>query len=238
MRPPNRGRRRGQLGLAVGALRRRRRPLYLGSLGSTLPVDDNFGYGRGTPVDRWYIERFLGEHAADIAGRVLEVKDPGYTRRFGRAVTQSAVVDIDPDNPCATHVADLADGGGLPDDAFDCFILTQTLQYVFDVPAALRTAHRVLRPGGVLLVTVPAVSRIRPASEDFEDYWRFTPLALRRLLEGAFGEGAISLGADGSVLSQVAFLAGLAADDLTAGELAAADPAHPLLVCARAVKAP
>jgi hypothetical protein len=38
------------------------------------------------------------------------------------------------------------------------------------------------------------------------------------------------------VLAQVAFLEGLAAEDLTRGELAASDERFPLLVCARAVK--
>lgn len=236
MTPARRRTPRARLAVAAAALRRRRRPVWLGSLGSTAPVDDDFGYGRGTPVDRWYIARFLAGHAADVTGRVLEVKDSGYTRRFGHALTECAVLDVDAANPRATHVADLAAADALPTAAFDCFILTQTLQYVFDVPAALRHAHRVLRPGGVLLATVPAVSRIpdRPA---LSDYWRFTPLAMERLLEDAFPGGAVDVRGDGNVLSQIAFLAGLAAEDLTAGELACDDPLHPLLVCARAVRA-
>ena len=237
MTSAKRRQRRAELGVAVAALRRRKRPLWLGSLRSTAPVDDDFGYGRGKPIDRWYIERFLAEHAADISGRVLEVKDRGYTRRLGRSVTQAAVVDIDPDNPRATHVADLAAGDGLPARAFDCFILTQTLQYVFDVPAALRHAHRVLAPGGVLLITLPAVSRIPIDRPQLTDYWRFTPLALQRLLADAFGDGAVAVRGDGNVLAQVAFLEGLAVEDLTVAELRADDAAHPLLVCARAVRA-
>ena len=224
-----------RLGPALGALRRRRGPVWLGSLGSTAPFGTHFGYDRGTPVDRWYIERFLAEHRADITGRVLEVKDSGYTDRFGHAVSERAVLDIDPANPRATHVADLAAGDGLPGAAFDCVILTQTLQFVFDVRAALATAHRILRPGGVLLVTVPVASPI--CEPPLTDHWRFTALSTARLLEEAFAPGAVDVRARGNVLSAVAFLEGLAAEDRTGAELAADDPRLPLVVCARAVRA-
>ncbi|HVE69467.1 MAG TPA: methyltransferase domain-containing protein [Solirubrobacteraceae bacterium] len=219
---------------AMRSLRRGHRPVRFGSLRSTRPLSGAWGYDRGTPVDRWYIDRFLGEHRADVTGRVLEVKDSGYTRRFGHDVTEEGVLDVDAANGRATYVADLADGEGLPSDAFDCFILTQTLQYVYDVPAALRQARRVLRPGGVLLATVPSASRVTdpPAT----DYWRFTPPGLARLLAEAFGPGATTVQARGNVLATVAFLEGLAAEDLERSELSDDDERLPLIVCARAVR--
>jgi SAM-dependent methyltransferase len=216
------------------AVRRRRRPVRLGSLGSTRPVGYSWGYDRGLPIDRWYIERFLERHRAEITGRVLEVKDSGYTRRFGRGVTEAAVIDVDAANDSATHVGDLAEGGDLPSAAFDCFILTQTLQYVFDPAAAITHSHRILRPGGVLLLTVPVTSPL--TDPPLTDYWRFTPLVVARLLERAFGEPAVTVEAHGNVLSQVAFLEGMAAEDLSSEELGADDERLPLIVCARAVR--
>jgi len=217
------------------ALRRRRRPVWFGALGSTAPFGDAWGYDRGTPVDRWYIERFLAGHREDITGRVLEVKDSGYTTRFGHAVTESAVLDVDPSNARATHVADLATGEGLPSAAFDCFVLTQTLQLVFDLRAALEQTHRLLRPGGVLLATVPVTSRV--CDPPLTDHWRFTPLSVARLLEERFGRDGVTVAGRGNVLTQVAFLEGLAAEDLTPEELAVDDERFPLVVCARAVRA-
>jgi SAM-dependent methyltransferase len=207
----------------------------LGSLGTTHPVSSNWGYDRGRPVDRWYIERFLEQHRADITGHVLEVKDSGYTDRFGHAVEERAVLDIDPANERATYVADLAAAAAVPSGAFDCFVLTQTLQYVFDLHAAVAHAHRMLRPGGVLLLTLPVVSRV--TDPPLTDFWRFTPLAAERLLEEVFAPGEIQVQGRGNVLSQVAFLEGLAAEDLTEAELADDDARQPLLVCARAVRA-
>jgi SAM-dependent methyltransferase len=224
-----------RLGPTIQALRRRRRPPRLGSLGSTAPFASAWGYDRGMPVDRWYIERFLREHRADVTGRVLEVKDSGYTDRFGTGVTERAVLDVDAGNERATHVADLAVGDGLPDAAFDCVVLTQTLQYIFDVRAALAQVHRILRPGGVLLATVPVTS---PVCEPWRpDHWRFTPSGVRLLLDEAFGPGAATVQGHGNVLAQVAFLEGLAAEDLTESELALDDERFPLVVCARAVRA-
>lgn len=224
-----------RLAAMAAAVRRGRAPIWLGSLGSTTPVSANFGYDRGRPVDRWYIERFLAAHRGDITGRVLEVKDSGYTDRFGHALTERAVLDIDAQNPRATHVADLATGDGLPDAAFDCFVLTQTLQFVYDVRGALAQAHRVLRPGGVLLATVPVTSPV--CGPPLTDHWRFTPLSFARLLEEAFGTGSVTVQGHGNVLTQVAFLEGLAAEDLTHDELAVDDERFALLVCARAVRA-
>lgn len=235
MADANTNARRARLRVAADALRAGRRPVRLGSLRSTSPFGANWGYDRGRPVDRWYIERFLAANREDITGRVLEVKDSTYTDRFGHGVTQRAVLDVDPANAHATHVADLAAGDGLPPEAFDCFVLTQTLQYVFDVASALRTAHRVLAPGGVLLATLPVVSRV--TEPPLTDLWRFTPAAAQRLFADAFGAGAVGVRGHGNVLAQVAFLEGLAAEDLTEAELAEDDAAHPLVVCARAVKA-
>jgi SAM-dependent methyltransferase len=218
----------------IEAVRRRRRPLWLGSLGSTTPVSESWGYDRGLPVDRWYIERFLDHHRGAITGRVLEVKDSGYTDRFGQGVTGRDVLDVDSSNERATYVADLAAADALPSDAFDCFVLTQTLQYLFDVRAAVTHAHRVLRPGGVLLATLPVTSRVTEAP--LTDYWRFTPASVARLLGEAFGPAAVTVRGHGNVLTQVAFLEGLAAEDLTHAELADHDDRFPVIVSARAVK--
>ena len=228
---------RGQgIGRQIASLRRGVRPARLGSFGSTSPFAAHWGYDRGLPVDRWYIEHFLDGHRDDITGRVAEIKDSTYTRRFGHSVTEHAVVDIDPANPHVTRVADLGTGEGLGSDEFDCFIITQTLQFIYDLPAATRVLHRALRPGGVLLATLPVAGRIEETAPQ-RDLWRFTPVGVERLLSTVFGEEAVSVAGHGNVLAQVAFLQGLAAQDLTQRDLAINDPRFPLVVTARAVKA-
>lgn len=200
------------------------------------PLSDNWGREWGLPVDRWYIERFLSEHAEDIHGDVLEVMDDRYTRRFGSAITSSSVLDVDGSNADATLVADLQEPSAFPEDAFDCVLLTQTLQFVYDLPAAARSLHRMLRPGGVCLITVPAVSKRDRGREQSREYWRLLPDALHRLLGDVFGPGAMTTESFGSARTAVGFLLGLAADDFDGRELEVRDPAFPVIAAARAVK--
>jgi len=157
-------------------LARVRHPAWLGTIRRTSPLSDHWGRDRGTPVDRYYIERFLATERERITGRVLEVRDGGYTERFGDRVGRSDILDVDPGNANATIIADLAAADAIPTGAFDCFILTQTLQYIYDLRTAVAHAHRILRPGGTLLCSVPITSRSDRRELDSE-YWRLTPAA-------------------------------------------------------------
>jgi hypothetical protein len=69
-----------------------------GSLRRLRPIDEDFGFSRGKPIDRYYIDRFVAAHGGkpgyvlgDIHGRVLEVGEDKYTRRYG------TVYEGDPD---------------------------------------------------------------------------------------------------------------------------------------------
>jgi SAM-dependent methyltransferase len=190
-------------------------------------------------VDRYYIERFLSIHAADVRGRVLELGDDAYTRRYGRgAVTRSDVLHLVDGNPAATIVADLTRGEGLESDAFDCIVFTQSLQMIYDLRAALATLWRILRPGGVLLLTTHGTSAIcrREGVDDWGEYWRFTSQGLRRLLGELVPEAALEVEAYGNVLAAAAFLYGLAADELRTRELEHLDRDYEVIVAARALK--
>ena len=203
----------------------------------TTPVSREFGFDRGTPVDRRYIDGFLARNAADIHGHVLEIKDDSYTRRFGaKRVLVSQVLDVDPHNGRATIIDDLTSGTRLPSDTFDCVILTQTLQLIFEVRAALDTVHRILKPGGVALITVPGITQV-PRAEAGSWYWSFTELAVRRLCDAVFRDGTITIQVFGNVLAATAFLHGLAMHELRDDELDAVDPEYPVIVTVRAVKA-
>ncbi|MCS7007961.1 MAG: methyltransferase domain-containing protein, partial [Thermoleophilia bacterium] len=194
---------------------------------STLPLDPTWGAGRGTPIDRVYIARFLERHSADIRGRALEVKSPRYLSLFSENLDSIEILDVDATNPRATLVADLQVGAGVPTDAFDCAIVTQVLHFIYDVPAALRTLHRALAPGGVLLATVPGITRLPHAEgERRSDLWRFTALSARCLVEDVFGSQRVQVETFGNVLAASAMLYGLAAEDLLPSELDYHDPAY------------
>jgi SAM-dependent methyltransferase len=216
-------------------LRRILRPAWLNMSRRMTPLSYNWGAERGTPIDRYYIEHFLAAHRDDIRGRVLEVAEDSYTRRFGSAVEQVDVLDIDRANPRATLFADLTQADLIPSNSFDCFVLTQTLHCIYNFRRALQEAQRILRPGGVLLASMPVVSR-DCADPNLEDYWRFTPHACKRLFDEVFGSANVQVASYGNVLTASAFLYGLAHEDLTTHELDTCDPLFPVVVCVRGAK--
>jgi glycosyltransferase involved in cell wall biosynthesis len=211
-----------------------------GSLRRLTPVSRKFGWDRGgLPVDRYYIERFLQQHAGDLAGHVLEVRDDAYIRKFGgNRVTRVDVLHPTTGNEKATIVADLTAADHVPSDTFDCIVLTQVLPFIPDVQAAVHTLHRILRPGGVVLATVPGISQIvRYDMDRWGDYWRFTSLSARRLFECGFPGGEVGIETYGNVLAATAFLQGLSSRDLRPDELDYRDPDYEVLITVRAVKA-
>jgi len=211
----------------------------LGDLRRLTPVSRKYGFDRGTPVDRYYISQFLSQHAQLIRGHVLEVGDRGYTERYGAdRVSQSDVLNVRAGAPGTTIVADLTHGEGIADASFDCIVLTQTLQLIFDVPSAVRTLHRILKPGGTLLLTVPGtISQIESGPWRSVWHWGFTRLSIERLLGEVFRPQEIEIVEYGNVLSSIAFLQGLASEELRAAELDHRDPLYPLLICVRATRA-
>lgn len=213
------------------------RPGWLGTIHNrTAPLSSEWGSERGTLIDRYYIEGFLGQYRQDICGQVIEVKDSTYTDRFGADVQRKEVLDINPANQYATIIADLCAADGVAANQFDCFILTQTLHLIFDVKAAISHAHRILRPGGVLLVTAPTISRVVPRYGLQTDYWRFTPASCVRLFGDCFGAEQVTVHSYGNVTSAVAFLAGMAREELSDKVLEIHDDYFPVLMAVRAVK--
>ena len=210
-----------------------------GGLRRMTPISPVFGLDRGLPIPRYYIDQFLSAHALDIRGRVLEIGDDFYTRKFGSdRVTKSDVLHVVEGNPLATIVADLTCADNIPSDTFDCIIFVETLEMIYDVRAALRHLYRILKPGGVLLSTSDGIKKIgrREGVDDWGEYWHFTSQGVRRLFQETFSPPNVSVGVYGNVLAAVAYLHGLAAEDLRQEELDYLDEDYEILVTVRAVK--
>lgn len=210
-----------------------------GQLRRLEPVSAIFGIDRGLPIDRYYIERFLEESRADIRGRALEMGDASYIRKFGGdRVAKIDVLSVVP-APEATLVGDLTDGDHLPSDAFDAIIFTQSLQMIYEFKTALRTLHRMLAPGGVLLLTTHGISRIarRLGRDDWGEYWRFTTQSADAIVRETFPGAEVEVRPWGNVLAAVGYLHGLASEELTAAELDHLDPDFEVIVSVRARKA-
>jgi SAM-dependent methyltransferase len=211
----------------------------MGDLDRVTPISADWGFDRGQPVDRFYIESFLKGYAADIRGRVLEVADNEYTRRFGGdRVLHSDILHDAPGHPRASRVMDLANPPDAIDAVYDCVICTQTLHLIYDIAVAVGSLRQLLKPGGVLLLTVPTITAISRADMNRHgDYWRFTSAALQKLLDQPFGRENVRVQAYGNVYAATAFLHGLAVSDVEPQKLIHFDPDYETLVGARAVAA-
>jgi hypothetical protein len=193
---------------------------------------------RGRPVDRFYIERFLKQNSDLIRGRVLEVQERTYIDWFGTGVERADVLHAAAGNPEATLVGDFTTGEGIPQEAYDCIILTQTLPFIWDVPAAIHGTHTALKPGGTLLATVPGISQIsREDARDWGDWWRFTSMSAKRLFAGEFGEHNVETEVHGNLVAACALLYGLAQEELTREELERRQEDYELIVTIKARRA-
>ena len=189
-------------------------------LDSVGPVSRFMAMDRGTPIDRYYINQFLTLNQSQIKGRVLEIAESTYSKRFGNDVTKFEILHVTPDNKNATIIGDLTDLKTLPSNRVDCFICTQTFNFIYNFHEAIKGAYQLLKPGGVLLATVSGISQI--SSYDMErwgDYWRFTTLSAKKAFVEVFGEGNVEVDFYGNCLTATCFLRGIAAEELSKEKL-------------------
>lgn len=198
------------------------------------PASRHWGTERGQPLDRVYIDHFLDTHRGDLRGRVFEIGGTDYTRKFGRDVSDTVAFDIVAGDQIDI-VGDLATGEGIASGSIDCALVLQTLMLVHDIQGAVDTIYRMLRPGGVALVTVNFLAPNCPDPCQGMWQWGITPNAARKLFVDRFGEGAVTVEPYGNYAVASAFLAGLADRDVVV-DWWHHEPGYEIVTGIRAVK--
>lgn len=210
--------------------------IQTGDFNRVTPFSKEFGYDRGGPVDRYYIENFLQSNASAIKGHVLEIGDNEYTLGFGKsAVTKSDILHIDPSYTKATIIGDLSDAPQIADNTYDCIVLTQTLHLIYNYKAAVQTCYRVLKHGGVLLMTVPGITHIDQGEWKNNWLWAFTGASIKRLLSEVFPSPA-EVHTYGNVFIASAFLYGMGVKEVKKKQLDYNDPHYQVIITAKAIK--
>jgi len=199
---------------------------------TTKPISKVFGLDRGLPIDRYYIEKFLAENKQFIKGVTLEIAESTYTKKFGEEKVKKALVfNVKKDRSKADIIGNLATGEGIKENLVDCFIMTQTIPFIYDIHSAVKNAVKILKPGGSLLVTVPGITQIsRYDMSRWGQYWSFTDLSLRKLFEEVVPASCINIKTYGNVKVAAYFLYGFAKHELTQEELEYHDPNYQLII--------
>jgi hypothetical protein len=195
------------------------------------PVSRVFGFDRGTPVDRYFIERFLEDKRALITGHVMEIEEALYTRMFGPAPVRSEVLRFTGEPGPSVRIGDLTRHETLPKAELDAFICTQTLNFIYDHQQAIRGLYHSLKPGGKALVTVAGLVQIsRYDADQWGDFWRFTPGSAQRMFEDVFGKGNVEVGLFGNSYAAACLFKGFATEECDKDLLDRTDEDYPVVI--------
>ena len=212
-------------------------PVNWVNLRSIKPISIKFGLDRGTPIDRVFIEDFLLKNQQYINGVCLEISEDFYTKKFGNNINKCEILHATNSNKSATIIGDLTKLESLPENYVDCFICTQTYNFIYDFRKAIEGSYKLLKQNGTLLATVSGISQISKYDMDrWGDYWRFTNKSLDKVFNEIFGENNFEITSYGNVLTSVSFLNGISAEELTKEELFTNDNNFQLILCVKAHK--
>lgn len=197
---------------------------------NVLPYSRNFGLERGSPIGRYYVERFLREHAGSIAGYCLEFGEPRYKSYFPKA-TKYEITDV-VSRPGVHYVCDIHEPQGMPKNYFNAVICTQVFEHLAYPEKAARSLFDLMAPNGVLLLTAPFINPVHYVPTDFR---RFTPECLEMIIQDAgFVVETVSFG--GNSLVSTGSLMGMVQEDFSRAELEKKDPVYPYNILVRARK--
>ncbi len=145
-----------------------------------------------TTPGRLKLESFLSRHATN--GLTLDVGAEDSAR--GELFPNRVAINI----RANTHIQVQADAYHLPfrDNAFEVALCTEVLEHLHTPVHALREIHRVLKPGGKLLLTTPFAYPIHYAPTD---YYRYTRFGLEHLLSAWEIESLAETTTDGAMLA-------------------------------------
>lgn len=201
------------------------------------PASVIFGFDRGTPVDRYYLNNYLKIKSEYIVGSVAEIGDNELSIRFGNRDIKSTVLvygDSKGDNQMS---CDLTKHETLPIEEFDTFICTQTLNFVYDFEKALEGIVKTIKPGGSLLLSVAGLSQISEYDMNrWGDYWRFTTLTVEKLLAKYFKVDTFEVVSFGNAYTASSFLYGISAEEISNSKLNYQDKNYQIIICAHAIK--
>lgn len=205
---------------------------FLTKQASVRPLNRAFGFTRGTPIDRYYIENWLESNKRLICGDVLEIAEDTYTKRFGTNNVVSYILHVSIEKEGFIK-GNLETGEGIEENSMDCIILTQTIGFIYHCDKVIANVYKMLRKGGAALVTTGGISQIsRYDMDQWGHFWSLTTASLKRLIEESKFGMNYDMTVYGNVKTACALLYGVAAEELREEELEYSDEDYPVSICA------
>jgi len=205
--------------------------LNWGDLRRLVPICARFGFSRGAPIDRYYLDQFIHKIRPIVLGDVVEIGGKDSNRaayQFDHA-TQYRGFDMFGD-PDISLVGDAHDPQALPEGQLDTIIAFNVLEHCPKPWLVIDNMRRWLKPGGMAIVMVPSCQRLHRMPED---YWRPMPAALGHLFS-TWSDPELHV--YGNPLTTIAAMMGISVGELSAAELDAFHPDYPVATCVIAKK--
>ena len=202
-----------------------------GNLCRSRPFSDYWTQDPGTPIDILCTADFIDANVETLTGRILEVGTSTWADRAETSrVTSVDVIDMDPDNPRATILADPCDPVALGPSSYDCVIMSRPLPCHGGPAGALSAFWTALEPGGTILLSWPVIhSTCDPRAHQ----WRLTASEMRALAEKTLPDARTSVCDRGSLAMAIAMMAGITVEQMPERALLWQDTRFPVVACAR-----
>ena len=217
--------------VGAGALSPKPGTVRFGDFGRLWPFSHRFGFDRGAPVDRYYLQQFVRSIRPVVRGRCLEIGGSlknNWLYRFD--VDEFRTLELEQSRVADDLVGDAADRGVLDPESWDSILAFHVLEHCPNPFAVASNMCAWLRPNGHACIVVPCAQRVHNYPGD---YWRFMPDGLRVLFRD-FSE--VNVSTYGNPLTVVSNYLALSHTELLAEDMDAVHPDYPVLACVVARK--
>jgi len=196
-------------------------------------ISNDFGFKRGTPIDRYYINDFLKKSSDIFIGDALEFGDTNYLDRFDDKLQNKFIFNYSENHYTSNRMffGDISKPDSLPFGTFDTIICINVLNFIFDISSALNGLHKMLKVDGRIILTVAGVAShiSRYDMERWGDYWRFTDLSIEAAVTKS-GFEIDKLTAYGNPYACSAQINGLSLEDLVEDKIMTKHKDYQLLI--------
>ena len=197
-----------------------------GDLKRRFPLCNLFGFTRGIPIDRYYLDKFISEIRPQVTGTVLEVGGLLQNRelyQFSQA-TEYHTLDIAA-NPGVTQIGDVHDLAMFKPNSLDAVVIFNVLEHCHNPWIVVKNIYIWLKEGGKCFCMVPSAQRLH----DFPgDYWRPLPDGMQQLFQD-FRQRKLYV--YGNPMTVIASFMGISAQELSHEELNDFHPDYPVTTC-------